>query len=155
MFCVNSAGRARWPRRATSRGIVASTLAAALALAGCGADEIADRPTRPPSITVSATISAHAVTVSPSHFAARTIELLISNQTSSSRQLVLRSERLAGGGDALAQTSGPINPGGTISLQAALGAGDYVASIRGSAIAPATITVDPARAAAADELLTP
>lgn len=95
------------------------------------------------------------MTVSPSHFAARTIELLISNQTTTSRQLVLRSARLDGGGDALAQTSGPINPGGTISLQAALGAGDYTASIRGSAIAPAAITVGPAGSATQDDLLAP
>jgi hypothetical protein len=142
-----------WPRRASSRGVVAFALA--LALTGCGADEAADRPSRAPAITVSATISANAVTVSPSHFAARTIELLISNQTSTSRQLVLRSERLDGGGHPLAQTSGPINPGGTISLQAALGAGDYVASIRGSKIAPAPITVGPTGGGAQDDLLAP
>jgi hypothetical protein len=135
--------------------VSAFALASAVALAGCGADEAADRPSPAPSITVSATISAHAVTVSPAHFAARTVELLISNQTSTSRQLVLRSHRLAAGGGPLAQTSGPINPGGTISLRAALGAGDYVASIRGSAIAPATITVGPAHAGATDDLLAP
>ena len=144
-----------WPRRATSRSVVAFALAGTLALAGCGADEAADRPSRAPSITVSATISANAVTVSPSHFGARTIELLISNQTSTSRQLVLRSARLDGGGDPLAQTSGPINPGGTISLQAELGAGDYVASIRGSKIAPAPITVGPAGSVTQDDLLAP
>jgi hypothetical protein len=146
---------ASWPRRGTSRGVVALALAVALTIAGCGADEAADRPSRAPSITVSATISARAVTVSPSHFAARTIELLISNQTSTSRQLVLRSARLDGGGDPLAQTSGPINPGGTISLKAALGAGDYVASIRGSRIAPAAITVGPAAGDTQDDLLAP
>lgn len=144
-----------WPRRATSRAVGVLALAGAVALAGCGADEAADRPSRAPSITVSATISARAVTVSPSQFAARTIELLISNQTSTSRQLVLRSARLDGGGDPLAQTSGPINPGGTISLQAALGAGDYIASIRGSAITPAAITVGPAGSDPQDDLLAP
>ncbi len=143
------------PRRATSRGVVALACAGALALAGCGADESADLPSRPPPITVSATISARAVTVSPARFAARTIELLISNQTSTSRQLVLRSARLTGGGERLAQTSGPINPGGTISLQASLGAGDYVASVRGSTITPAAITVGPADSDPRDDLLAP
>ena len=143
------------PRRATSRAVGVFALASTLAFSGCGAQQAADRPSRAPSITVSATISARAVTVSPAHFAARTIELLISNQTATSRQLVLRSARLAGGGEPLAQTSGPINPGGTISLQAALGAGDYVASIRGSTITPAAITVGPAGSDPQDDLLAP
>ncbi len=140
-------------RRATSRAAV--LLASTLALAACGADQVADRPSEPPAITVSATISARAVTVSPAHFGARTVDLLISNQSSTSRQLVLRSARLASGADALEQTTGPINPGGTITLHAKLGEGVYTASVRRSTVAPATITVGPAGTDAADDLLAP
>lgn len=141
------------PRR-PPRIAVAAALVAGIATAGCG-DRLADRQPPSPPIVVSATISARAVSVSPARVRARTVVLRISNQTSRSRQLVLRSVRLGRGAHRLAQATGPINPGGTISLSATLGEGRYVASVRGSTIAAAALTVGPAARGRQDDLLAP
>ena len=100
-------------------------------------------------------ITPQRVTVSPSRFAAGTIELLASNQTATSQRLRAAQRRLASGGRLLAQRTGPINPGGTASLKADLAEGTYVVSARGSAIEPAAIAVLAPRAGSGDRLLEP
>lgn len=135
-------------------GVVAFALA--LALGGCGSDDELAGGRRPAAaITVSAVISRTRVSLSPSHFAAGTIELLASNQTPTSQHLQLRSSRLAPGGRPLVQRTGPINPGGTASLTADVDDGTYLVAARSSAIAPARITVGAPRASAAHGLLQP
>lgn len=146
--------RALRARRGT-RGAVATALAVALAAGGCGSDELAAGDEAAPAITVSAVIAPRGVAVSPSRFAAGTIELLASNQTPRSQRLELRSRRLASGGRLLAQRTGPINPGGTTTLKVELAEGSYVVSARGSAIEPAAIAVLAPRAGSGDRLLAP
>jgi hypothetical protein len=141
-------------QRALPPGTVA--FAVALVLGGCGSDDELARGRRPPAaITVSAVISSTRVSLSPSRFGAGTIELLASNQTSTSKRLELRSERLAAGGRPLVQRTGPINPGGTASLKADVDEGSYVVSAPPAAIAPARIAVGAPRASGAHRLLQP
>jgi hypothetical protein len=143
---------------AAQRGLPSGAVAFALALGlgGCGGDEELARGRRPPpAITVSALISSTRVSLSPTRFGAGTIELLASNQTSTSQRLELRSERLAAGGRPLVQRTGPVNPGGTASLKADLDEGTYVVSARPAAIAPARIAVAAPRASGAHRLLQP
>jgi hypothetical protein len=125
-------------------------------IVGCGSDgEFANDERAPATITLSASITPANVTISPSRLGAGTIELITSNQTSTSQQVTLRSERLADGADPLEQRTGPINPGDTASLTANLAQGTYRLTTRSHAIAPATIRVGPRRASAKDQLLQP
>ncbi|MEY2512810.1 MAG: hypothetical protein QOJ89_168 [bacterium] len=147
--------RSTGAQRRTLRGAVAAALVAALASAGCGGGDFANEPRAPAPITVSAVITPSGVTMSPRRFGSGPIELLASNQTQTSQHLQLRSRRAAGGGRALVQTTGPINPGGTATLNADVDAGTYVVSVRAAAIAPAQVVVTKARGSAQDRLLQP
>jgi hypothetical protein len=131
-------------------------VALAFGIVGCGGDdEFANDERAPATITLSASITAANVTISPSRLGAGTIELIASNLTSTSQQVTLRSETLAGGADPLEQRTGPINPGDTASLTADLAQGTYRLTTRSRAIAAATIRVGPRRASAKDQLLQP
>jgi hypothetical protein len=135
---------------------LALALAATLAAAGCGGDDEFANELRPATpITIGAVITDKQVTATPSHFGAGTIELIVSNQTSTSQRLQLRSEHLARGGRTLAQSTGPINPGGTATLKAAVDEGSYVVSAGSPRIEPAALDVGPPRASAQDRLLQP
>jgi hypothetical protein len=140
--------------RANRRRAVVALAVAAFA-GGCGGDDYANDPAPPSAVTVGAVVTVKGVTVSPTRLHAGTIELLASNQTATSQRVQLRSVRLASGGAALSQSTGPINPGGTASLKAGLGAGTYVVSARSSHLAPATIVVAAAQAGGSDHLLQP
>jgi len=142
-------------QRGALRVAVATALVATLAGAGCGSEEFPNEPRAPAPITVSAVIAPRGVTVSRARFGAGPVELLASNQTPTSQRLQLRSLRLAAGGASLAQTTGPINPGGTASLHADVDAGTYLVSVRSSAIEPARVVVSAQRAGARDRLLQP
>jgi hypothetical protein len=138
------------------RVAVAAVVAFGVGVAGCGGDrEFANSPRPPMAITVSAAIAPSGVTVSPSRIAAATIELIASNQTTTSQRVTLRSRGRPTGGDRLEQSTGPINPGDTASLKADLSAGTYLVTARSDAIAPATIVVGPAREDGRDDLLQP
>jgi hypothetical protein len=135
---------------------VAVFAALGLGAAGCGSDdEFANSPRPPAAITVSAVISPGRVTVSPSHIGAGTIELIASNQTTTSQRVTLRSRGRPSGGEQLEQSTGPINPGDTASLKADLSPGRYLVTADSEAIAPATIVVGAARENAEDGLLQP
>jgi hypothetical protein len=144
---LRAARAKRWP--------AAVVLAFGLALAGCGGDDFANDPPPPPATAVGAVVTVKSVTVSPARFGAGTIELLASNQTATSQRVQLRSVRLTGGGAALAQSTGPINPGGTATLKAQLREGIYVVSVRTRAIEPATIAVGAPGTVGPDRLLQP
>ena len=140
-------------QRRMPRAALAVIVAVGLGLSGCGGDDdFANDPRPSTAITVSAAIMPARVTVSPARFGAGTIELIASNQTTTSQRVTLRGR---GGGDALEQTTGPINPGDTASLKADLTEGSYVVSARSSAIDPARITVGAPRDGAEDRLLQP
>ncbi|MEY2442345.1 MAG: hypothetical protein QOJ46_1771 [bacterium] len=133
--------------------MVAFALAAVFG--GCGGEDFANDERPASTITVAAVVTVRHVTVSPARFGAGTIELLASNQAATSQRVQLRSVRLAGGSRRLAQSTGPINPGGVASLKADLAEGTYVVSASSSAIEPATIVVGAPRAGGSDRLLQP
>jgi hypothetical protein len=131
-------------------------VALALGTAGCGNDDdFANDERAPAAVTLSASITASNVTVSPSRLGAGTIELIASNLTATSQQLTLRSQTLKGGADPLEQRTGPINPGDTASLTANLVQGTYRVTARSGTITAATIRVGPSRPSAKDTLLQP
>jgi hypothetical protein len=132
------------------------TLGVGVAFTGCGDDGgFANDPRPAAAVTVSAAILPARVTVSPSHIGAGTVELIASNQTSTSQRVTLRSRVRAGGRAPLEQSTGPINPGDTASLKADLSAGRYLVTVRSEEIVAATIVVGPARRNAGDDLLAP
>lgn len=139
---------------AKRRGVVVA-LALAPLLGGCGGEDFANAPRSATAITIGAVVTPKRVTVSPARFGAGTVELLASNQTATSQRVQLRSVRLAGGGTPLSQSTGPISPGGTASLKADLAEGDYLVSVRSSAIEPATVVAGTPRASGSDRLLQP
>lgn len=147
MRTLKAAGAKRW------RAAVALMLV--VGAGGCGGSDYANDPRATPPRSVSAVVTVNDVTVSPSRLAAGPIELIASNQTRTSQHVQLRSARLAGRGSPLAQSTGPINPGGTASLKADLGAGTYVVSASDAKVPPATIVVTPARRSGSDRLLQP
>jgi hypothetical protein len=133
----------------------AAALALALTAAGCGDDEFANRERAPAPITLGAAITPRDITVSPSQIGAGTVELIVSNLTSVSQQITLRSEMLSAGTAPLEQRTGPINPGDTASLTADLVQGTYRITSRTSRTPSATIRVGPSRSGATDQLLQP
>ena len=138
------------------RAAVAVLAALGLAATGCGSDdEFANTPRPPAAITVSAAISPQRVTVSPARFGAGTIELIASNQTTTSQRVTLRSRGRPSGGEQLEQSTGPINPGDTASLKADLSAGRYLVTAGSEAIAAATIVVGAGRDDTGGGLLQP
>jgi hypothetical protein len=137
---------------------VSATVGAVVLLAGCGSEESYKNNPRPPApITVTASISDNAVSVSPSKFGAGPITLVVTNQTRRSRELVLRSEQEAGSGKTgpAPQDTGPINPQGTASLKADLRQGEYSVRVRDDSVRPASLTVGRPRKSAQNELLQP
>ena len=137
---------------------VSAAVGVVVLVAGCGADTSYKNNPRPPApITVTASISDKAVSVSPSRFGAGPITLVVTNQTARSRELVLRSEQVAGSGKTglAAQDTGPINPQGTASLKADLRQGSYSVRVRDAEVRPASLTVGRPRKSAQNELLQP
>lgn len=142
--------------RATPWAAAALAVAVALGTGGCGGDdEFANDARAPARLTLSASITAANVTVSPSRLGAGPIELIASNLTSTSQRLTLRSEGSSGAAQPLQQRTGPINPGDAASLTADLVQGTYRLTAGSGAIAPATIRVGPPRPDAQDQLLQP
>lgn len=123
-------------------------------IGGCGEDEFANRERAPDRIILSVSITPREITVSPSRIGAGTVELIASNLTSRSQQITLRSEMLSAGTAPLQQRTGPINPGDTASLTAALVRGTYRLTTSTGRQRPATIRVGPTRSAS-DQLLQP
>jgi hypothetical protein len=149
---VRSTGAQRRTRRDVA---VALAIVVAPAGGGCGGDEFANEPRPAAPVIVSAVIAPRGVSLSPSAVGAGMIELLASNQTAISQRLRLRSRRTAPGEKPLAQTTGPINPGGTASLKADVGEGIYVVSTSSPASDAARLAVGPARGSAKGRLLQP
>jgi hypothetical protein len=142
--------------RTTTWAAIAAVVVLAFGAVGCGDDDdFANAPRPPLEITVGATIAPKRVSVSPARIGAGPIELLVSNQTTTSQRLTLQSETLTSGGRELKQSTGPINPGDTASLKANLDPGTYTVSVEDDGIAPARIDVGPRRPSGQDRLLQP
>jgi hypothetical protein len=132
-------------------------IAVGVLLAGCGSESDYKNEPRPPSpITITASINDGRVDVSPAKFGAGPITLVVTNQTQSSRDLVLETDTSSGSGQAgIRQQTGPINPLGTASLKADLRQGHYTIRVRSGEIDPAELVVGKQRESAQNELLQP
>ena len=133
--------------------------ATALLVAGCGTkSDYANNPRPPSPITITAAVIGQHVEVSPHRFGAGPITLVVTNQTTRLRDIVLESASEPGSGKTglPAQHTGPINPQGTASLKADLRQGSYTVSVKaGKTIRPARLVVGRQRPSAQNQLLQP
>jgi hypothetical protein len=139
----------------TSRLVVPGAVcAAALAMLGCGSGSSYKNQPRPPSpIVITAAIVPGQVSVSPTHFGAGPISLVVTNQTEKSQRLTIAREvngQLQQSGE-----TGPINPHDTASLKADVDPGSYRVSVDGGGIKPAKLNVGKQRPSAQNDLLQP
>jgi hypothetical protein len=129
-------------------------LAGLLALAACGEDRVNDE--RPPaSINVTAAIIDGRINVSPRRFGAGPIRLLVTNQTSAAQSLTFETDEVSGDEPGLTQTTAPIGPSGTATLEVDVRQGDYRMSVGDARIKPASVEVGAPRPSAQNELLQP
>ena len=136
-----------------ARGFAACALS--VALVGCGSSGDYTNSSRPAvPITVTAAIVKGRVVVSPAHFGAGPITLIVTNQTARSQELTFETNELGGNQSGVRQLSGPINPQATATLKADVRQGTYVLRVR-SGVRAARITVGPPRRSAQDQLLQP
>jgi hypothetical protein len=144
-------------RRASSIAAASAACVAMLAATGCGEEDdgYANKPRPPSPIVVSASIGDGRVSVSPRTFGAGPITLLVTNQTSRAQDLTLETDEIGGDAPGIEQSSGPINPGDTASLQADLRRGTYRIGVDAGGIEGASLRVGDERPSAQDELLQP
>lgn len=132
---------------------VGATLAS-LAVAGCGDSSSYKNDPRPPApMTITASVLSDGISVSPTHFGAGPISLLVVNQTDRARRVTL--ERKVVGQTPFEQQTSPISPHGTASLKATIDKGTYVVRVDDSAIRSAHVDVGDRRASAQNDLLQP
>jgi hypothetical protein len=136
-----------------ARRATACALALAGALAGCGQDEDHVNEPRPAaSINVTAAIIDGRINVSPDEFGAGPIRLIVTNQTDSEQAVTFAT----GGNDpGITQTSDPIIPSGTATMEVDVPEGEYEITTEGGGIRPASVTVGEPRPSAQDQLLLP
>jgi hypothetical protein len=136
--------------------LVAPALACAVVVgvAGCGSSGSYKNQPRPPApIVITAAITPGQVSVSPSHFGAGPISLVVTNQTQKSQRLTI-SQQVNGQPQQTGET-GPINPQDTASLKADVDPGNYTVSVDGDGIKPAKVKVGKRRPSAQNDLLQP
>jgi hypothetical protein len=136
-----------------ARRATACALALGGVLAGCGQeDDHANRERPASSINVTAAIIDGRINVSPDEFGAGPIRLIVTNQTDSEQAVTFAT----GGNDpGITETSDPIIPSGTTTLEVDVPEGDYEITTEGGGIRPASVTVGAARRSAQDQLLLP
>lgn len=128
-------------------------LVAALGAAGCGEREDHANKDRPPaSINVTAAIADGRIHVSPRAFGAGPIRLIISNQTASAQAITFATGGESAG---VTQTTQPITPAGTATLEVDPTEGDYEISSSDGGIRPTPVTVGAPRQSAQNQLLLP
>jgi hypothetical protein len=141
--------------RMTRTGAMATPLAI-VALAGCGAaSDYRNDPRPPAAIVLTASISDQRVSVSPRHFGAGPISLVVVNQTGAAQRVTLESAGPAGAGPGLKQVTAPISPRDTATLKAEVQPGRYSVHVGENGIAAAALRVGPERASAQNDLLQP
>ena len=130
----------------------ALAFAAVLGVAGCGEEDHANRDRPAASINVTAAIADGAIHVSPQEFGAGPIRLLVSNQTTSAQELTFET-----GGDAsgVTQTTTPIDPDGTATLEVDVTEGEYEISTADDKVKPVAVAVGAPRPSAQNDLLLP
>ena len=129
----------------------------ALVASGCGEESSntgnGERPAVP--IIITASISNEQVSVSPKHFGAGPITLIVSNQTGASQRVTLESDDAAGSGPGVRQQTAPINPRDTAQLEANVPPGRYRVAVEGGGIDAATVDVGAPRPSAQNQVLLP
>jgi hypothetical protein len=136
-------------------GLSAASLAT-VALSACGNDKTFKNNPRPPSpIVITAAILPDRVAVSPAHFGAGPISLVVTNQTETSQRLAIA--RAVNGSQQASGETGPINPHDTASLKADVDPGEYTVKVDSSSdgIKPAKLRVGVQRPSAQNDLLQP
>jgi hypothetical protein len=140
------------PRRAICR---AFALAGMLGLPACGEEDHANRERPAASINVTAAIIGDRVNVSPHRFGAGPIRLIVTNQTKSAQALTFETDEVGGDSSGTTQTTAPIRPSGTETLEVDVREGDYAISTSDRAIEPANVKVGAPRPSAQGDLLLP
>jgi hypothetical protein len=137
----------------SARRAIACALALTGALAACGQEEDHANRERPAaSVSVTAAIIDGRINVSPERFGAGPIRLIVTNQTDSEQAVTLAT----GGSEAgITETSDPITPSGTTTLEVDVPEGEYEITAENGQIRPASVTVGAARPSAQDQLLQP
>jgi hypothetical protein len=139
-------------RRRTAQ-VVPCLALAAVTVAGCGSGTDYKNQPRPPApIVVTASISKHAVSVSPTKFGAGPVTLIVTNQTGASQQLTVE---INNGQAGFKGRTGPINPRDTGQLKGDLGQGTYSVHVDGGSIHAAHLVVGKERASAQNDVLQP
>ncbi|MEA2299352.1 MAG: hypothetical protein QOF77_2288 [Solirubrobacteraceae bacterium] len=124
----------------------------AVVLSGCGGgSRYANAPSPPTPTLVAAAITASGVSLSPDHFGAGLVQLVVTNLTASSQQLTVRSTE----GRTFAQQTAPINPADTAELKAELGAGRYTVSVMDAGVKAARLAVAARRPSSSNGRLLP
>jgi hypothetical protein len=137
---------------------IAGALAlAALVICGCGSAASYQNTPRPPApVNVSVSLTDRGVRVSPTRVGAGPAVLLIANESTRSRDVVL--DALAGDGRACVSarvSSGVINPQGTARVPVALVRGTCAVAVRDGGTHAARLTVGHKRSSAQGDLLQP
>jgi hypothetical protein len=131
-------------------------LAGLLGLPACGEQEDHVNHERPPaSINVTAAIIDGRIHVSPERFGAGPIRLIVTNQTKSAQALTFETDEVGGDSGGITQTTAPIDPSGTTTLEADVREGEYAVSTADAAIEPAHVQVGAPRPSAQNQLLLP
>lgn len=140
-------------------GALSAMVLIALACVGCGSSGGGsyDNASRPPApISISIAITGERIGVAPARVGAGPVVLLISNQSSRSRDVTLTAP---GGSDSACvesdASSGPINPQGVARIQLPLVEGACEVGVADGTLAPARLTVGPERESAQQDLLQP
>jgi hypothetical protein len=137
-------------------GLLLSAVALAPGIAGCGSDDSYENRPRPAApINVTAAITDDAISVSPTSFGAGPIVLTVSNQSASAQAVTFETNEIAGDAPGLRQTTTPINPRGTATLQIDVRRGTYQLRVKSRDIRPAAVKVGAKRPSAQDQLLQP
>ncbi len=128
-----------------------------LVIAGCGGDdaEYANEPRPPAPINVTAAITERGLSVSPERFGAGPINLIVSNQTARAHSVTFETDEIGGSGPGVRQTTSPINPAATATLNLDVREGSYRLSTDARGAAPSRIEVGARRRSAQDDLLQP
>ncbi len=124
---------------------------------GCGSsDDYANNPRPPRPLDITVSVRDDRVLLSPREIGAGPVRLIVSNQSSRSRDVRLTAPE--GTSSACIETdaaSGPISPQGTASFKVDLVEGDCLVEVEGRGTRPATLTVGRERESAQNDLLQP
>jgi hypothetical protein len=125
--------------------------------AGCGSSDGYDNASRPPAmLTLSVEVTNSRVSVSPAHIGAGPVVLLIANESTRTREVLLTTPdgltRSCVDSDA---STGPISPQSTARLQLPLVPGPCAVSVTDNVLPPARLTVGPERDSSQQDLLQP